>query len=118
MIITDLSKKTLDKVKCSFNNWVSEFPNTGVSDYVYDEINLRIFVDFEPISLNELKIRSIEVLDSEYDAIDTDNALVLRKYIREIVEDYNKKKDKEYSDGWNYGEELARERYYNQKYKA
>lgn len=89
LIINIINKNEIDTIKRHFLRFLDDFDTIGVSDYEYSSDNLRVFVDFG-FCLNEIDIKKIEVLDADYDEIDTHEALDLKDELRDIVAEYNK----------------------------
>jgi len=110
-----IRKSQLEKVKKDFTRFVDGFTDMGVSDYEYTTDNIRVFVDFDILPLNRIELKSVEVLNSDYDMLEEDTA-VLKSYVRPIIKSYNDEIESETGDGYTIAEELAKERYYSKKY--
>lgn len=78
----------LEKIKKDFNRVVSDFSDMGVSDYEYSDDKIRVFVDFG-FCLREVDIKDIEILNSDYDPIETEKTIELKQFIKETIADYN-----------------------------
>lgn len=88
----DIAKRQVEKVQKDFKCYVSNFSDMGISDYEYSDDRLRVFVDFD-FCLREVDIKKIEILDDNYEEIHSDNALALRRFIKQEIADYNKEEE-------------------------
>lgn len=117
----DLNKVQLQAVQKDFKNYIKSFSDMGISDYEYSDGNIRVFVDFG-FCLRDLEIKGIEILNDDYEALQFENAVHLKEYIKDLITEYNEQTElkllEELSDqdSYNIAEELAKERYYHNKY--
>lgn len=89
---TSITDVQLSKIKNDFSRVVSGFSNLGVSNYECFEGDVRVFVDFG-FCLREVDIDKIEILDEDYEEIYSENALALRRFIKQEIADYNKEEE-------------------------
>lgn len=78
----------IDKLKKDFSRAISNFSDMGVSDYEYSDGKIRVYVEFG-FCLREVDIKTIEVLNEDYDVIEDENTLIIKNFIKKTIEDYN-----------------------------
>lgn len=111
-----LSESQIDTIVKEIDKHISDFRDFGINDFegLYTN-NTHVFVDFETLFLNRLELKSVEVLNDDYDLLEEDTA-VLKSYLKPIIKSYNDEIESQAGDGYSMAEELAKERYYSKKY--
>jgi len=111
-----LSESQINAIVRNIDKHITDFRDFGINNFegLYTN-DTHVFVDFEPLSLNCLELKSVEVLNDEYDLLEEDTA-VLKSYLKPIIKNYNDGIESEVGDGYSYAEELAKEKYNHYKY--
>lgn len=97
------SEAQMDKIVKIITTHIHDSHMNDISDF--DDVfgNVRVYVEFEPF-LDKLEIKTSEILDSNWDLLYGDSA-VLTSRLKPILKDYNRAQKEHYSQSSDFMQE-------------